>query len=169
MTLIVYKNGELIADHRVVEFKDHGKVVKSTKMHTESKIKITPNKHFAYVYDNDQDDANADIIMMALELYENGKNIDEILDFKFKNDFIMMVLSAKRAYYVSFNNEDGFRISHYEGTYISPNQRYDFYNAFRLTATEIFDCLAYNQQYCIDGNKTLVTRKDLIPIKKKKV
>lgn len=170
MTLIVYKNGELIADQLVV-IKDHTfPGIVNNKEILQDKIIITSDNCFAYTFNNDQYPDVVDVVLNYLRLFELKVKKDSPPVPKFDIDFKLMVMSRRHFYTVNHCVKEGIDIKVGDDfTYITPDGAYHHYEVLTLTAEEIFDVLAYYDLFMRSDSKQLVKQSSLNYIKKTKV
>lgn len=168
MTLIVYRNGELIADRLVVETKKVPSNFSYCLEKLEDKIIVTEDKQFAYVFNNDQKPKVIEALLICIRRFELNLIADDEPELKFDDDFKVVVMTKRHAYSVE-SNRDGLLIRVMSNdVYIAPDGAYRHYEALTLTAAEIFEVMRVQGQYNITAERTLVKQRNLRLIKREK-
>lgn len=168
MTLIVYRNGELVADRLVVTRKKVPKGFSFDLEREEDKIVVTEDKQFAYVFDNDQFPNVIDALFVRIRRFELNMIKEDEPELKFEDHF-RVVIMTKRFAYSAINDKDGLTIRIMsKDVYIAPHGCYRHFEALTLTSAEIFDVLRVQEQYLIGTDYTLVKQRSLVLIKKEK-
>lgn len=161
MTLIVYKDGVMVADRLVVDKHKSHSGVSIHKEVEEEKLIVTPNRDFAYAFNNDVFPEVVEPILIYLRRFEKNKLKEEEPAPTFDIDFKLLVMSKRHFY--SIYNDDGLltlRMAD-EDTYITPNGSYRHYDGLSLSAVEIFETMLFNSLYMATTNADMVTQKSL--------
>lgn len=168
MTLIVYRDGELVAD-RLVVTKNHLPKNFLRDIETEEdKIVVTEDNQFAYVFNNDQIPNVIDALLIKIRRFELNLIPADEPELKFETEFKVLIMTKRNAYSV-VNKEDELIIRVLNNdVYIAPDGAYRHYEALSLTAVEIFEVLRVQGQFMIGVDYTLVKQRSLRLIRKEK-
>lgn len=167
MTLIVYRNGELVADRLVVHKSNIAGLNKFREV-PEGKLRITPENDIAYVFDNDQIERILEPVLVYIRRYESGQLSEDDPRIEFDQDLRLVLMTRRSFYTVAHeNNYLTFRDAPHD-VYISPNGSYRFYDALKLTAEEIYKTMVFVDNFMVTTDYEKISAKSLTLIRKKR-
>lgn len=110
MTIIVgvVKEKSLSADRYILDYKQINKTVSSVSRYTESKLKISPDNHFCYVFCGEQKEEIVPLVLNYLLRFEKGLvKEDEFIHCNLKSCDSLIVMSARHFYSIQLNEKQG--------------------------------------------------------------
>lgn len=109
MTIIVadVKEKYLSADRYILEVKDLNDVIHTVRRYEENKLKVTPDKHFCYVFCGEQKEDLIHLILNYLLRFEKGYELTGPIEVPPKRDRsdLIVVMSAKNFYVVEIEEK----------------------------------------------------------------
>jgi len=165
MTLIVYRDGELVAD-RLVVYKSKVAGIAKYREVPEGKLKVTPENDIAYVFDNDVAEKVLAPILLYIRRYESGKLKEDDPVLEFDEEFKLVLMTRRSFYTVIYDkNSFGFRDCKND-IYVSPNGSYRFYDSLKLTAEEIYKAMVFVDNFMVTTDYQKISASSLTLIRK---